>query len=329
MDTVEDPAVKGILSDLCKAISLINENQKTIVSPASAPVSAAAAVANESSGMVSLGTIPKRNRIAIESSDTGTSRFGPNTDKTVPVPVPVPETEKISPEVAKFREVVRKAECSTLIFNLNMGRIPIMNTATMSNKATLALAAMAAENEERPGSIPEEDTVATIDDVLSMATKIDFYGRKTKTYTNARDKKSGSFCTIPVLYEFSDKDSRFEAETYLRKKCGAHCSTPYPTILRECIRQAVDAVKADFPNDQVKVTVDANNFCLRAARRAPVEGNAKKNRWQYADKTVPLPDLALDVDAKKVPDGFKLALPVRNEVEVMEAAEAAASEAVL
>jgi hypothetical protein len=192
------------------------------------------------------------------------------------VPVPVLEYETVSPEVAKFREAVRKAESSTLIFNLNMGRIPIMNTATMSNKATLALAVMAAENEERPGSIPEEDTVATIDDVLSMAKRIDFYGRKTKTYTNTRDSKSGSFCTIPVLYEFADKDTRFEAETYLRNKCGAHCSTPYPTILRECIRQVVDAVKVEYPNDQVKVTVDANNFCLRTARRVPVEGNAKK-----------------------------------------------------
>jgi hypothetical protein len=281
MDTVADPAVKDILSDLCKAISLINENHKAIVSPSSAAVSAAAAVANKSTGMVSLGTIPKRNRTAIENTDLGASQLpGPNTEKSVSVPVP--ETKKVSPEVAKFREAMRKAECSTLIFNLNMGRIPIMNTATMSNKATLALAAMAAENEERPGSIPEEDTVATIDDVLSMATKIDFYGRKTNTYTNARDKKSGSFCTIPVLYEFSDKDTRFEAETYLRNKCGAHCSTPYPTILRECIRQVVDAVKVDFPNDQVKVTVDANNFCLRAARREPVEGNAKKtdgNTW--------------------------------------------------
>jgi hypothetical protein len=197
----------------------------------------------------------------------------------------------------------------------------------MSNKATLALAAMAAEAEERPGSIPEEDTIASIDDVLSMAKKIDFYGRKTKTYTNSRDSKSGSFCTIPVLYEFEDKDSKFEAESFLRKKCGAHCSTPYPTILRECIRQVVDAVKVEYPKDQVKVVVDANNFCLRVARREPVEGDGKKNRWDYADRVVPLPGIALDVDAKRVPEGFKLEInskridsPVRGGGEAMEAA---------
>jgi hypothetical protein len=217
-----------------------------------------------------------------------------------------PERERVSPEVAKFREAVRKAESSTLIFNLNMGRIPIMNPATMSNKATLALAAMAAENENRPGSVPEEDTVATIYDVLSMATKIDFYGRKTKTYRNARDQKSGSFCTIPVLYEFPDKDTRFEAETYLRNKCGAHCSTPYPSILRECIKQVVDAVKSAYPEDQVKVTVDANNFCLWAARREPVEGDKKKNRWIYSDKKNSATANSAGCGSEKGPGGIQV-----------------------
>jgi hypothetical protein len=115
-----------------------------------------------------------------------------------------------------------------------------------------------------------------------------------------------------VLYEFADKDTRFEAETYLRNKCGAHCSTPYPTILRECIRQVVDAVKVEYPNDQVKVMVDANNFCLCAARRVPVEGNAKKNRWTYADNVIPLPGLALDVDAKRVPALNSKLIPKRS-----------------
>jgi hypothetical protein len=145
-----------------------------------------------------------------------------------------------------------------------------------------------------------------------MAKKIDFYGRKTKTYVNSRDAKSGSYCTIPVLYEFSDKETRFEAENYLRTKCGAHCSTPYPPILRECIKQVVDAVKADFPNNQVKVIVDANNFCLRAAVREPVEGEGAKNRWQYANNAIPLPELALNVDAKKAPEGFKLNISTRR-----------------
>jgi hypothetical protein len=176
MDNVADPVVKDILSDLCKAVGLINKNHEAIVKP-----NVAGPVKNAScNGMVSLGNISKRNRPDTLNTDLGTVPLGAHMSEPR-TPVPVPDVEQIPPEIAKFREAVQKAESSTLIFNLNMGRIPIMNTASMSNKATLALAAMAAENKERPGSIPEEDTIATIDDVLSMAKKIDFYGRKTKT----------------------------------------------------------------------------------------------------------------------------------------------------
>jgi hypothetical protein len=78
----------------------------------------------------------------------------------------------------KFKDAVEKAESSTLIFNLNLGRVPILNTETMSNKATLALAALAAECEKppRPGNFPSEESVMAIDDILSLAKSIEFYG---------------------------------------------------------------------------------------------------------------------------------------------------------
>ena len=46
-------------------------------------------------------------------------------------------------ELRKFREAVKDAEKATLIFNLNMGNVPIMNQETISKKATLALTTMA------------------------------------------------------------------------------------------------------------------------------------------------------------------------------------------
>jgi hypothetical protein len=207
----------------------------------------------------------------------------------------------------KFRDAVANAENSTLVFNLDMGRVPIMNTETMSTRATLALAAMAAATEKRPGSIPTEDTVSTIDDILSLAKNIEFFGKKTKTYTNSNDTKSGSFCTVPVKYEFSDREIKFEAEQFLRNKCGAHCSTPYPIILRECIRQVTEKVKSDYPDNQVKVLVDSKNFCLKVARRFVKEGTDKKTvKWESYERTIPLPKEALDVDARRVPENFRI-----------------------
>jgi hypothetical protein len=184
----------------------------------------------------------------------------------------------------------------------------------MSNKATLALAAMAAERENppRPGYVPSEESVAAIDDILSLAKNMEFYGRKTKTYTNSRDEKSGSYCTIPVKYEFESKDIRIEAETFLRKHCGAHCSTPYPATLRECVKQTIDAVKKDFPDCQVKVLVDTDNFCLKVAKRRMVDGKGE-GRWDYYSDNISLPPEALNVELRKVPDGFKLAnVPVKR-----------------
>jgi hypothetical protein len=110
---------------------------------------------------------------------------------------------------------------------------------------------------------------------------------------------------VPVRYSFPDKDSKFEAEKFLRSKCGAHCSTPYPSILRECIKQVSDKVREDYPGDQVKVTVDTDKFCLRVAKRTPPEGE-EKVKWEYFERTVPLPDAVLDVEARKVPDNFKV-----------------------
>ena len=124
-----------------------------------------------------------------------------------------------------------------------MGRVPIMNHETISKKATLALVSMAAKCEGKLSSAPSEESVAAIDDVLSMTTGMSFFGNATKSYTNPKDSESGSYCTIPVKYEFKDKDTRIRAETALCSRCKVSCATPYPIILREYIKQVIDTVK--------------------------------------------------------------------------------------
>jgi hypothetical protein len=214
------------------------------------------------------------------------------------------EVEQESREKASFRDAVRAAESSTLVFNLDMGKVPIMNQETMSTKATMALITMAASREEgNYTSRPCEDTLTSIDDTLSIATKISFYGKKTKTYNNPRDPKSGSFCTVPVKYEFKNKETQIEAEKVLMDKCGAHCAVPYPPLLRECIKQVVDKVKRDYPDNQVKVAVDTKTLSLKVSRRVKKVENP--DRWSVFDVNVPLPNEVLNITAR-VPPGFKL-----------------------
>jgi hypothetical protein len=242
--------------------------------------------------MVSLGAIPKRQRAAAADPEAASQK------EQVP-------KEQAPPEVKRFRDAVRSAENSTLVFNLNMGKVPIMNVETISNKATMALVQMAAELEENNNtSIPCEDTITAMDDILSVANNISFYGKKTRTYNNPKDKLSGSFCTVPVKYEFRDKETRIEAEKLFMEKCGAHCAIPYPVMLRECIKQVVQKVKTDYPNNQVKVQVDTQKLCLKVSRREKNIDNPVK--WNSYDVNIPLPKEALDIDTRTVPVGFKM-----------------------
>jgi hypothetical protein len=213
---------------------------------------------------------------------------------------------QVDPKLENFKEAVKEAEKSTLIFNLNLGTVPIMNQDTMSTKATCALTAMAAKLENAKGSIPSDDTVTTLNDVLSVSTGIQFYGRKTKSYRKKDDLQSGGFCTVPVRYNFNSKEDRIEAETVLRDKCKVACATPYHTMLRESIRQVIDAVKADYPGNFVRVAVDTNSMSLKVARRPMLDkSDTSKKVWTNVG-VIPIPDEALDTNIRSVPEGFKV-----------------------
>ncbi len=203
-------------------------------------------------------------------------------------------------KLTKFKEAVKEAEKSTLIFNLNMGRVPIMNKDTMSTRASLALSKMAATIENQSSTVPSEDARDALDDVLGLAKGITFYGKQTKTYKNPKDPaQSGSFCTIPVRYDFKNRDTRARAEAVLRGRCKVQCSTPYPLILRECIKQATAKVKQQFPDATVRVNIDANKFALKLSKKS-----SSDLRFQDWDTPIQLPTAALDINAKKIPDGF-------------------------
>jgi hypothetical protein len=226
---------------------------------------------------------------------------------------------QVDPKVSRFKEAVSDAEKSTLIFNLNLGNVPIMNQDTMSTKATVALTTMAAKIEKAKGTIPSDDTVTVLNDVLSVSTGIQFYGRKTKSYSRKNDPQSGEFCTVPVRYNFVDKEARMEAESVLREKCKVSCSVPYHTMLRESIRQVIDTVKKDYPGEFVRVAVDTNSMRLKIARRPMVdEGDNRKKIWSQVG-TVPIPEEALDLNIRTVPTGFQvLDIPRKNSLEAME-----------
>ncbi len=61
----------------------------------------------------------------------------------------------------------------------------------------------------------------------------------------------------------------------------------------------------------MKVNVLTKEFSLKVARRP----KGKDEEWTYYSKNVPLPQLALEVNCRKVPEGFRLEnLPEECEV---------------
>ena len=285
-----DNSIVAALTSILEALNITNTLQGKLIASLAIP---AATRPSTSAPLVNMSTFSKRNRN--ENTAQQRDRSQVNTRQSAPPPPPV------DPTVKKFKDAVKEAEKSTLVFNLNMGKVPIMNQNSISSKATAALTEMAASAEGKAGRIPSNESVAAIDDVLSVVSGMSFYGKATKTYRNPRDKtNSGAFCTVPVKYSFKDKDTRIRAEIVLRNTCKVNCSTPYPVILRETLRQVVNHVKKDFPENMVRVNVDLPKLALRVARKPP----GSNQIWKDYKELIPLPAECYDVAARKIPENF-------------------------
>jgi hypothetical protein len=191
-----DSTILSVFYDLKNAVSGICGIQEKILLAGNKVNPPATAPDSESNGMTDLGNIAKRPR-QLDLNIQLTSQPTPSVQvHTVRQPDPPTEEERIQ---KKFKEAVRIAENSTLVLNLDMGKVPIINKETIKKNATMALVIMAAKMEENNHtSVPCEDTIVALDDILSVVKGMEFYGKKTKTYNNPKDKLSGSYCTIPV-----------------------------------------------------------------------------------------------------------------------------------
>jgi hypothetical protein len=327
-DLVKDPGTVTVLSTMCEAMRGICSVQDKLATN-QLQIRKRCNTGVEVQNMVNLGAIPKKPRSepvvtgfvrgtgsglnignvpgsSMQSGGSGSGSFVSrgNAREIIQSSRSGVTNDEPDPIKRNFKEAIKEAEKSTLVFNLNLGRVPIMNRETMNKRATLALASMAASKEKLTGSAPSNDTVEAIDDVLSVAQNVSFYGKGTKSYQNPKDPLNGSYCTAPVKYDFLDKEVRFAAEKVLRSKCGINCAVPYPTMVRECVKQIVTEVKSKHPNNFVKVNVDVNNYLFKVARKPPPDDPDPE--WKHDIPAIPIPEAAMNVQTRQVPKGFKL-----------------------
>jgi hypothetical protein len=144
-----------------------------------------------------------------------------------------------------------------------MGKVPTLNKDTLSRKVTLALGEKATAGEHDYDIKDAEDA---IDDVLSCS-KIEFLGATSKPFFNKKnpnDARNKTFCTMPVRFEFRDRDARFHAEKTLRKICKVSCAVPYPKKLRTMLDTLITEGKKLHPNCFIRTKVDVDNLTIDA-----------------------------------------------------------------
>jgi hypothetical protein len=61
----------------------------------------------------------------------------------------------------------------------------------------------------------------------------------------------------------------------------------------------------------VKVIVDTNSMVFKASHRASSKGEGKGN-WTHYKQSIPILESAMDVRARRVPDGFTVPWPEVN-----------------
>jgi hypothetical protein len=256
--------VKDVITGLGKAVNMLLKSQENLTS-----VLVDVAKVSENSNK----TVPVQKTLK------------PTDAKAPPRPPPTP----VAPEVIaerKVKQAIREAEKKTLLFNIDLGNVPTMNKDTLSRKVTLALGSKASSGNH---DYDIKDAEEAIDDILSCA-KLEFLGTKSKQFFNKKkpqDERNNTFCTMPVRFEFKDKDVRIEAEKTLRKICNVSCAVPYPKKLRDIIDKLILEGKSRFPKCFIRTRVNVDNLT--------VEAHAKTNEgWIDLEKTTRIPLDILD-----------------------------------
>ncbi|MFN9909336.1 MAG: hypothetical protein ACK56F_25005, partial [bacterium] len=103
-----------------------------------------------------------------------------------------------------------------------------------------------------------------IDDIMSQAVKMDFFGSKTiPCKTQGTSVLNASYYTIPVTMVFKDRRSAQTASELLKECIGISSTTPYHKSLRAAITMAVKMTKEANPGYQGKANLDLNGKTLK------------------------------------------------------------------
>jgi hypothetical protein len=247
--TVPDPDPR--VGTLCKIVKLLATSQRNLTS-------AVIDAAKVSSSGTKLAPEP--------GTSSQSASYGPQKKGNSPAPAVAEDPQETAAK--KVKQVLRDAEKKTVLFNLNLGKNPVMNKESLSRKVTECLGAtVKAGNHDYNIADAEE----VLDDILSCS-KLEFLGATSKLYFNNRnpnDPMNNNMYSLPVRMDFKDRDTRFEAEIMLRKICKVNCSVPYPKKMRTLLNDIIKEGKAIKPDCFIRTKVNVEKLYVEAHAKTP------------------------------------------------------------
>jgi hypothetical protein len=237
------PAPDPVLGGVLKVVSLLAKSHKNLTS----------LIVDSTKLAENSPALPAKN-------STSAPAPAPSGKRTAAAPTPISATEAAT---RKVKQVLRDAEKKTVLFNLDLGKNPMMNKDSISRKVTESLVS-SVRSGLHDYHIGDAETV--LDDILSC-TKLEFLGNTTKLFfnnNNASDTRNNKMYTVPVRMDFKDRDTRFNAEIMLRKVCKVNCSVPYPKKMRALIGELVRQGKQLQPDCFIRTRVNVENLTIDA-----------------------------------------------------------------
>jgi len=195
-----------------------------------------------------------------------------------------------------FVKAVKDAERSILVFNLDLGQQPTLNTSTISSKVTLSMVNTLDRKENR--STPSQEARDFVDDILSQVVRMDFFGSKTSPCKNPADKSSNcKYYTVPVKFVFKDRKAAQTAADLLREYMGINSTTPYHRSLRAAMNRVIGKAKEENPGYQAKTNLDLNGKSLKCFIRPDIK---PPGSWAPYGNNVPLSHADMDPSSSYV-----------------------------
>jgi len=245
---VDDGVIGSVIYKLCQVIDTVINSQETIKSAMVDLVK-----------IIDYGNLSTTNKKNSKEGEPLTNQGkGGGLGKTSNG---APTEEEI--RKAKVKKVLREAERRVIAFDLNLGSAPLINKTTISKNVTVEL-----HNKAKSGNHDwaVDSAAAMVDDVLSCA-QLEFLGPGTRKFYNNRnesDARNNKMCTVPVRFDFKNKEQRIQAEKTLKKICQVRTAVPYPKKLRESLAALVEAGKKKAPGKFVMTKVDIDKLTIGA-----------------------------------------------------------------